>query len=182
MSADPIASRYAQALFESAKAEGTSAQTLEQMMLLRQLLHDHADLRQFLGNPDVEPDEKVELLGRVLKSAWSGLLQAFVRMAVAFGRAERLPEMADAFEAAVDEDEGRMRVVIRSAHPLAEPVLKRITTHLERREGKMIDARTEVDPALLGGLQVVLGYRVIDGSVRRQLTELREQLAAVRVH
>ena len=182
MTADPIAARYAQALFESAKAEGATVQTLEQLALLRRLLHDHANLRQFLGNPDVEPGEKVELLGRVLKGSWSPLVQAFVRMTVALGRVEWLPAIADALEAAVDEDEGRVRAIVRSAHPLAEPALKRLRAHLEQREGKTIDMRTEVDPALLGGLQVVLDYRVIDGSVRRQLTELREQLAAVRVH
>jgi F-type H+-transporting ATPase subunit delta len=182
MAADPIASRYAQALFESAKAEGAAAPTLEQLTVLRQLLREHADLRQLLGNPDLEPEEKVALLGRVLAGAWSPLVQAFVRMAVSLGRAEQLPEMADAFEAAVDADEGRMRAVVRSARPLEPVALKRIVAHLEQREGKAVEARAEVDPALLGGVQIVLDYRVIDGSVRRQLTELRERLAAVRVH
>ncbi|MBI2094097.1 MAG: F0F1 ATP synthase subunit delta, partial [Candidatus Omnitrophica bacterium] len=59
---------------------------------------------------------------------------------------------------------------------------KRLRTILERREGKSVELTSEVDPALLGGLQVRLGNRVIDASIRRQLINLRERLEAVRVH
>jgi len=60
--------------------------------------------------------------------------------------------------------------------------LKRLRAALERREHRQVELREELDPELLGGLQVRLDHRVIDGSVRRQLADLRERLGAVRVH
>jgi len=179
---DLIASRYAQALFEAAKAERAVEQTLEELTLVGRLFHDHPDLRQLLRNPDVEPEDKVAVLGRALKGAWSGLVQAFLRMALAMGRAEHLPQMVDAFQAAVDADQGRLRAVVRSARPLSAPLLKRLKAALERRERLTIELSTEVDPELLGGVAIRLDHRVIDGSVRRQLVDLRERLHAVRVH
>ena len=65
---DPIATRYAQALFDSAKAQGQLDETLEQLSLIGKLLHEQAPLRQFLHNPDVDPGDKVDLLGRVLQN------------------------------------------------------------------------------------------------------------------
>lgn len=182
MTPDPVASRYAQALFESAKQEQAVDQIPEQLLAIGTLLRDHPDLRQFLWNPDVEPEDKLRVLDRLLKSGWSPLLQAFVRMVIAMGRAESLPAIVEAFQALADEAAGRMRAIVRAARPLPEAALKRLRTVLERREGKSIELRTELAPELLGGIQVQLDHRVIDGSVRRQLIELGQQLAAVRVH
>ena len=181
MAHDPIATRYAQALFETAKAEGKTPAVLEQLTLIGGLLHGHPDLRQLMWNPGVDPDDKVGVIDRVLRGSWSEIVRAFVRMVVSMGRAEVLPDIVEAFQAAVDADEGRLRVVVRSAHPLPEPILKRLRTRLESREHKRIELRAEVAPELLGGLQIRLDHRVIDGSIQRQLAELREQLMAVRV-
>ncbi|MBI2495590.1 MAG: ATP synthase F1 subunit delta [Candidatus Omnitrophica bacterium] len=182
MASDPIASRYAQALFEAAKAEGQLDDTLAQATLLVRLLHEEPDLCQFLLNPDVEPADKVGVLDRALKGSWSGLVSAFVHMVVSLGRAEFLQEIVEALQALVDEEHGRLRVIVRSARPLPEAVLGRLRTALERRERKAIELRPEIAPELLGGLQVRLDHRVIDGSIQRQLDELRERLTTVRVH
>ena len=182
MVSNPVASRYAQALFEAAKAEGHSDHTLEQLLFIGQLLRETPDLRQLLLNPDVDPQDKVSVLDRVLQGSWSGLVRAFIQMVVSLGRPESLAEMVVAFQAAVDADEGRLRVVVRSAHPLPESVLQRLRTRLAHREQKQIELQTELAPELLGGVQLFLGNRVIDGSVRRQLADLRERLSAVRVY
>ena len=182
MANDPIASRYAQALFEAAKAEDATDAALEQMAFIRNLLRGSPELRQFLWNPDVDPPEKIGVVERTLKGAWSPLVRSFVRLAISFGRAEWLPEIADAFQAVVDEDAGRLHVVVRSARPQSASLLARLRARLERLERKRIDVEAELAPELLGGLQVVLGHRLIDGSVRRQVAELQQQLASVRVH
>ena len=181
MAYDPVAARYAQALFETAQAEGTLEEALEQLEALGALIASSADLRQFLFNPDVEPDDKVGLLDRTLQHQWSALVRAFLLMVASMGRAEVLPEMAEALRAMADQVGGRMRVTVRSAHPLSEAALARLRKTLERREQKTITVETELDPALLGGVQVRLDHRVIDGTARRQLEELRERLTTVKV-
>ena len=179
---DPIATRYAQALFESAQAEGHSDPTQTELVLLGVLLRDHARLRELLWNPDVDPEDKVGVLDRVLQGTWSATVKAFVRMVVSMGRAEHLPHIIEAFQAAMDLAQGRLRVTVRSARPIAEAAWKRLKTKLEHRERKHVDMTPELDPSLLGGVQILLDHRVIDGSVRRQLSELRDRLVSVRVH
>ena len=182
MAHDPIAARYAQAFFETAKAEGQVDEALDHLLLIGRLLHEHPDLRQLMLNPDVEPSDKVALLERVLKSSWSSAVRAFIQMVVSLDRAEYLPQIVEAFQTAVDKDQGRLRVLVRSAHPLSETVLGRLRMRLERREQKQIELETELAPELLGGLQIRLDHRVIDGSVRRQVDDLRQQLKTVRVY
>ena len=205
---DPVAARYAQALFETARAEGTLDEALQQLEALGALIASSADLRQFLFNPDVEPADKIGLLDRVLQRTWShpppesaesgpprsgapsanrrgvgwsGLVRAFLLMVASMGRAEVLPQIAEALRAMADEAGGRMRVTVRSAHPISEAALERLRKTLQRRERKTITVETQLDPALLGGMQIRLDHRVIDGTARRQLDELRERLTSVRV-
>jgi len=181
MAVDPIASRYARAAFESAQGAGKTDELLEQLSRIGQLIQGHAELRRLIINPDVDPPDKVGVLDRAMQGAWSPLTRAFIEMVVVRGRAEYLPQIADAFEAAVDAAQGRLRAQVRSAHPVGHETLARIRKHLEAREGKHIDLEADVDPRLIGGVQLVLGHRVIDGSIRRQLAELRERLLSVRV-
>ena len=182
MAYDPIASRYAQALFESAAADRAVDDTLRDLRFIGTLFHDHPALRQLLLNPDVDPDDKVGVLERAFAGSWSHLLRAFFAMVVSMGRTEFLPQIVEAFQALVDAAQGRLRVMVRAAHPLSEAVLQRLRVRLEHREHKSVELETELAPELLGGVQIYLDHRVIDGSVRRQLTELRERLSAVKVH
>lgn len=181
LAGDPIAARYAQAVFEAATAEGRLEQALEQLELIGRLIGEHPDMRELMLNPGVDPEEKVGIFERVLKGTWSPLLRAFIAMVVSRGRAEALPGIAVTLRAMADEAGGRLRATVRSAHALPEAVLARLRKILQAREGKTIDLIAENDPALLGGLQVVLGHRVIDSSVRQRLTDLRQQLARTKV-
>ena len=181
MAVDPVASRYAQALFETAKVERKTDETLVQLQHLGGLLRDHAELRAFLWNPDVEPEQKLGVLDKVAPGAWSTLVRPFLLMVIGLGRAEVLPQIVEAFGAAADLDAGRLRVVVRSARPVADAQLARIKAALEHREGKHIELTTELRPGLLGGVQIQLDHRMIDGSVSRELAELRERLKSVKV-
>ncbi|MBI3997376.1 MAG: ATP synthase F1 subunit delta [Candidatus Omnitrophica bacterium] len=180
-SIDPVASRYAHALFDAANAEGRADQALEQLTRIEQLMRGSPPLRELMGNPDVDPDDKAGILERVLGDP-SGFVRAFIHVVVARGRAESLPDIAETFQNLVDEQQGRLRVTVRSAHPLSEDVLTRLRATLAMREGKTIELTSEVDPALLGGLHIRLDHHVIDGTVQRQLHELRERLMTVRVY
>ena len=182
MARDPIAARYAQALFESAKAEQRVDEVLETLTLVGALVRERAELRQLLLNPDVDPEDKAGILSRVLKGSCPDMALAFFRVVVSFGRESSLPDMAEAFSAMVDEDRGYLRAVVRSARPLSDPALQRLRASLARREHRQVELRLEIAPELLGGLQVQLGQRVIDGSIRRQLSELRQRLQSVRVY
>ena len=178
---DPVALRYAQAAFESAKSDGALNETQAALDAVRRLVREEPLLDRFLTNPDVEAEDKVGVLDRALSASWSPLVRALIRLIIEAGRAELLPEIIDAFEAILEQEHRVLRVVVRSAHPLSPPVLERLRATLVRREQQSIELSTDVDPTLLGGMQIRMGHRVIDASVRRHLDELRHHLLNVRV-
>lgn len=181
MSADPVAARYAEALFASAQAEGQVDAALEQLQLLKQLLAEHPLLTELFLNPDVDPPDKVAVLDRVLGGQWSPLVKAFFQVVIGLDRAASVPAMVDAFQARVDVAQRRLRVTVRTARALPKALLRRLQERLEKRENAQIELTTVIAPELLGGVQVVLNHRIIDGSVRRQLDDLRTQLRSISV-
>lgn len=181
MTMDAVSSRYAGALFDLAKREGTIDQTAEQFGRLHGLLRDHASLRGFLLNPDVETEQKLSVLDRLM-AGWSKDVRAFVQVVLSWGRAAHLAAMAEAFQQLVDQERKVVRVRLRSARPLPEAQKQRLVAWIVKRERRSVQLEEEVDPALLGGLQIALDHRILDGSVRTQLDALRHRMNSVRVH
>lgn len=182
MVSDPIAARYADSLFELVKREGRIDETASGLKELAGLIQGHEELRQFLVNPGVEVADKLSLLQRLLGQAWSRDLGAFVQMVLSLGRAAHLVEIAEAFSELVDVERGVLRVRVRSARPMPAPIKTRLKETLEQRERRTVELIEEQDPELLGGIQVLVGHRMLDGSLRTQLAALRQRLKSVRVH
>ena len=171
MAIDAAALRYAQALFAAAKAAKAVDPTLEQLAVLRKLIREHPLLREFFLNPDVDMEDKVGMLDRVTQKTWSDLVRAYMRMVVSLGRAQLLDDIVDAFQSLVDADQKRIHVMVRSPRKLSAESRGRLIKILEKREGKIVELKEELDPSLIGGLQIYLGHRVIDGSVHGQLSQ-----------
>ena len=64
-------------------------------------------------------------------------------------------------------------VVVEGSHRFADLVAR-----LEKKTGRKVKARVSVDKALIGGVKIVLGDKVIDGSARAQLSALENSLKA----
>ena len=181
MTIDAVSVRYAQALFDVAKAAGRLDAALEQLESLAGQLQRHEPLRRLLLNPDMELDDKLALCGTAVGGAWQEDAQAFVRAVLSFGRAALLADMAVAFRALVDEDRKVARVTVRSAHPLTDSLRASLTAALERSERRTITLVEETAPELIGELQVTVGHRMMDGSLKGRLAELRQRLKRVKV-
>jgi ATP synthase F1 delta subunit len=141
MSADPIAARYAEALFHTAKAEGQIDATLEELRTLKQLLSDYPLLLELFLNPDVDPPDKVAVLEKGM-GEWSPLVKAFFQTVIGLDRGASVPAMVEAFEGRVDREQRRLRVIVRTARPLSAPLLRRLQERLEQRENARVELKT----------------------------------------
>ncbi len=65
---------------------------------------------------------------------------------------------------------------IRSAIPLDSATVDRLVAALSKATGKQLEVKTIVDPDIIGGVVAKVGDVVIDGTVARRLTALRQSL------
>lgn len=172
-----VATRYAAALADVAFERKNGEAVKRDLAAFVKVFFSSADLRIFLESPAVSAEAKRGALEKITeKMEIDEAVRNFACLVVDHRRAEILREIERAFGAELNARLGIAEAEITSARPLTAAEKKELTAVLERRTGKKIEARFEEDAALLGGATVRVGSTIYDGSVREQLTRLREQL------
>ena len=172
-----IARPYAEALFKST-ATTAEAQTLIEPMLALAAVAGNADLRRFADDPKVETAQVIDVISGVMKTSLDAKLGNLLRLVIANGRLEALPEIGEQFAALVKAQSGTADAVIHSAFAIDEGQLVRVVATLEKRFGRKLSASVTIDPALIGGIRVVVGDEVLDTSVKARLEKMKMALIA----
>ena len=172
-----IARNYAEALFSLGERRGVGraesyAAPLE---ALAAAVHAAPRVEAVLMSPKVTKARKAELLAAALPQAPRELV-LFLQAVVKRGRQLLLGQIADEYAGLLDQKHGRIRAGITLARQPDSELMRQITAALSNALGKEVVPGFAVEPDILGGAIVRVGDRMLDGSVRRRLKQLRRQL------
>ncbi len=167
---------YAQAAFDEAQKQG-DLKGWSEVLQAGAAASANAEVKIVIGSPRAT-DKQLEALMLAVTNAQAGSAQGnFVRLLVENQRLALLPEIAQMYEALRAEAEKSVDVVVASAFELSEAQKQKISDSLKKRMGRDIKLACEVDKALLGGVVIRAGDKVIDGSARTRLSEMASALA-----
>jgi F-type H+-transporting ATPase subunit delta len=170
-----IARRYAQAYFALAKQAKDIPgwrKALEEVVGLL----SHPDVSAALKDPRLPRAERVRVVTELLKDAQPPA-RNLARLLVERGRVAVLPLVLEQYERLTDRESGVLRAEVVTAVPVDKQLEQRIRKQLADRLGGEVETTVRQDPSILGGLVIRIGDRVIDGSVRTRLEQLRAALA-----
>lgn len=177
-----ISRKYARAFFEVIKASGKGREVLTQLQQVEQVLEkDAPDLKTVLAHPQISGERKAELVQKVFGPTVGKETMQLLDVLARRERFDKLPGIIAVLDGLVMAAEGKARAVVTSATPLEEDQKQAVLHKLGTMTGKWIDLTLNVDPSLIGGVVIQVGDRLIDGSVKTQLEQLREGLKAVRI-
>jgi F-type H+-transporting ATPase subunit delta len=172
-----IARPYAEAAFRLADARGKLAEWSAALANLAAVAADPG-VRVAIGDPNLSAPKVAGIFLGVLGGRLTGEQENFVRVLAENARLEVLAEIRAQFEALKNEREGVVEADVQSAFELDAAQLAALGARLERKTGRKVRARLSVDRELIGGVRVVIGDKVIDGSARAQLGALENALKA----
>ena len=176
---DLAGERYARALFLVAERRGEILGALEDLKLVRALVHDDPRVDLYLRSPLVPLERKRALLREALASRALPLVAHFVDLLLRKKRLGLLAAAGDEYEKQVRSWQGLEEAEAVSAVPLTGGELQRLHARLQSLTGLTLELKARVDPDLIGGLYVRIGDRVMDRSVRGLLLSLRDRLGRV---
>jgi F-type H+-transporting ATPase subunit delta len=169
-----VAGRYATALFELALESNALAAVEKDLDGFAGLLAESADLTRLIRSPVFAADDQARAVGAVLDRAGiSGLVGNFIRVVAGNHRLFVMPAIITEFRRLLAENRGETTAEVTSAEPLNDRHVGELKAALKAALGKDVTLDTRVDPALIGGLIVKVGSRMIDGSVRTKLNSLK---------
>ncbi len=167
--------RYAQAVFELAADSGELERWLDDLTLLADSAASQ-QLRQTLSAPRISLARKERVIRESLGGSVSPLALNLMALLTSRNLVHILPEIADRYQEMLDDHNGIERAEIVSAAPLSDDQLRQAAESLSRMSDKDVRVTTRVDSDLLGGIVIRIGDKVIDGSARARLRDMRREL------
>jgi F-type H+-transporting ATPase subunit delta len=176
-SPESAARRYADAVFDLAQSENRFDEWETELETLSSIFAG-ADVLAWLTNPGVSMADKESVIDTGLAFAGQEA-RNLGRLLVTSGRVELSRQILDIYRERLDEARGIVHALVTTAVPLSDSESAAISQRLIAMTGQQVKIDAVVDPSIIGGIVVRMGDRLIDGSARARLQELKRRLAGV---
>ncbi len=173
-----VFARYARSLADVVTERHEESEVSRDLSLYREIFQAVPQLLECFDNPAVPREAKDKVLLELM--ALYPLVPTaanFLRILLDHSRIRYFNEILDLFNSTLNERKGIVAAQVTSAATLSSSETAALREGLSRAVGKTVNLNLRTDAELLGGVVVQVGSTVYDGSVRRQLENLRRQLS-----
>ncbi|NEN90375.1 MAG: F0F1 ATP synthase subunit delta [Okeania sp. SIO3H1] len=175
--AGEIVEPYAAALMSLAKSKDLAERFGEDIRSLINIMDESPELKQFMGNPIIKPEDKKAVLQRMMGDEVDPYMRNFLMLLVDRGRIIFLEEIGKKYLALLRELNQTVLAEVTSTVELNEDqkntVRERVKSMTDARD---VDIETKIDPSLLGGVIIKIGSQIVDSSLQGQLRRIGNSL------
>jgi F-type H+-transporting ATPase subunit delta len=178
----PAAARvYAKALFDIGVQEQSVGETYDDLHAVHDALNGlDAELQAFFNLPQLRREDKRRIINEAFSGKVNRAVLGLLHILVQKRREPLFDNIVEEFDRYRDQHEGRVQATVTTARKLDADLAEALRRALEERTKKTVVLNERIDPEVLGGIRVSLGDRVLDGTVRRGLMDMRRILVAPR--
>lgn len=176
MSAASVPAVYASALLELAGERNITSAVVESATGVAGILRENPALTQRIESPNVSRDQGKALITSVLGDQVEAEVLTFLKLLIDRDRFGSAIAILDMVVEMADQAAGIVHVEVTSAQALDSVAAQSVSKNLGQIFGEGIIMHNSVDEDMIGGLTVRVGDYLIDGSVRRHLTEMKKRI------
>lgn len=178
--ASGVSGRYAIALYELADEQGVLDTVAGDLASLQKMIDDSDDFRRFIKSPILSrADQSKGIHAITAKAGLAPTTGKFLGLVAQNRRLFALPAMIKGFREILAARRGQAAAEVTSAAPLSDSQRMSLEGQLKKTVGRNVDIVAKVDPAILGGLIVRVGSRMVDSSLRSKLQRLKLAMKGV---
>lgn len=174
-----ISGRYADAFFDLAAEENKIDVFFEEAQFIYNSLSNDTEFMKVLVHPDILSEEKLSMLEGIFKGKVS---EEFISLFALMLRKNREGEICGTLKTFIDKVLDYRNITtafVYSAAALSENQLSAIKEKLSANLNKQVNIQTEVDKNLIGGVKISVDGHVIDGTIKKQLDDLKDSLLKI---
>ena len=169
-----ISKEYAAALFDLARETGSEEPIGEGLKYVAAVVNNEPQVLNFLAAPNIPKKERIGVLESALKGQIPEYALSFAQLLCEHGHIREIGKCAEDYEELLNAARGLSTARVVSAVALTEDEERQLRQKLAEKTGREIRLECSVDESLLGGLVVTLDGKVMDGSLKHRLNEVRE--------
>lgn len=175
-----VAGRYAQALFELAQDGKSVDQVGQALKAFDSMIEGSADLQRLVRSPAFTAEEQTKAISALVeKAGLSGVAANFLKLVASQRRLFAVRGMIDAYNKLAEAAKGVVRAEVTVAEKPSDALTAEIKKALSEVAGKDVAIDLKVDPAIIGGLVVKMGSRMVDSSLRSKLNGIKVAMKEV---
>ncbi|MBR1970384.1 MAG: ATP synthase F1 subunit delta [Clostridia bacterium] len=168
---------YAEALYSLSCEENLKEDIAEEIASVRDVFKENPDYLKLLSSPSIEISERLGLLEAAFKDAVHEYVLSFLKLLCEKGHIAFYGECATEFEKLVAFSNKISKAKVTSAVELTDEEREALLEKLEIKCGHKVELETSVDSSLLGGVVIEQDGRIIDASLKRRLSEVKDVMA-----
>jgi len=175
-----VPGRYATALFELAQEAKSVDQVGADLARFQAMLDESDDLQRLVRSPVFSAEDQISALEALCaKAGITSLALNFIKLTAQKRRLFVLAGMIKAYQTLVAQAKGEISAEVTSADKLSLKHLADLKAAIKASVGSDVQLSTRVDPAILGGLVVKVGSRMVDNSLKTKLQNLKTAMKGI---
>jgi len=175
-----LISRYAEAFLEYAKESIGVERALEELKEVKNILRDEPDFKELIEYPAINYAEKCGVVDRTFTGGFSQETRNFLKLLLKKGRIEKFHSIAEYARIRYAHGE-KVRASLYTSYLMDTRTMETFKGAVEKKLNAKLQLYVNLDPDMLGGVRLVIGNKILDGSVRKRFDDVKRKLLAVRV-
>jgi len=167
---------YISSINTIASAEGVLPQVEAEFSAVVRAIDANESLRSKLTDELLPIAVRQSIVEQLLDGKGHRITAQSLALVIGAGHARDLRTISEKISAGVAAGQGRQVAEVRSAVALSEDQQARLSAALAKATGSEVNLKVIVDPSVVGGIVATVGDKVIDGSVRHSLDQLKSRL------
>lgn len=169
-----ISKEYATALFMLARETNSEDEISESLSVISALMQKTPEYIDFLSSPNIPMSERIDAVDTAFSGGVNEYVVSFVKLICQKGHIRDLHECIAAYRELYQAAGGVSTARVVSAAPLDKREKSELKKKLEKFCGHSVILDCSVNKAIIGGLIVHVDGKVLDGSLRRRLHDIKE--------
>ncbi len=173
---ESVALRYASSLFELAQEENSIERYEADLALVNSIICSDEEVLNFFKHFNVDKKVKKETIDKAFNNRISVYVLNFIKLLIDKNRMSLLPDMIQAYHSLTNDYLGIKEGEVYSSLPLDSKDIIRLEEVLSKKMNKKIILTPKIDESLIGGIKVIIGHHVIDGTAKNKMDLLKNEL------
>lgn len=174
-----VSRAYSEALFEVALENDKIDTYCEELKFVVDCFKEYPEFYEVYVTPKIDKDERKETMNTVFSDKVSKEVLNFMKILIDKKRGEAIFDIAKDFAEMVNDHKGIKDGIVESVIPMTEDEIQKLSDKLEKLTGNKVNLTNVVNEDILGGILIRVGDRVIDGTFKNKLNNIRENLSQI---
>lgn len=168
---------YASALFMLAVERDRLKEFSNDLSIVGKVFRENPEYQLLITSPNIPKDERLRIIDSAFNDKVSEHILNFIKVLCEHNKIFSLEECIKDFNALKKQAENSITAHIYTAVPMDKVQVDKLKKALEKKFSKTVIIKSVVDKQMLGGVKIELDDNVIDGSVKRQLHDIKEVIS-----